>query len=94
MTISSIEDARLPGMPKGCDRKMHFFPALLVICSVVGPTLILREPPLSSDGKSNDFAEVDMRVPPVSIGLTCPADTAGWGKFFTNADRQKGRLPF
>ena len=54
-----------------------------MICSVVEPTLILRDPPLSSDGKSNDFAEVDMRSPPISIGLTCPTDTAGRGNFFS-----------
>ena len=75
--------SRLPGTREGRHRKVSFFPALLVICSVVEPTLMSRDLPLSSDAKSNDFAEVDMRIPPISIGLTCPTDTAGRGKFFS-----------
>ena len=55
-----------------------------MICSVVEPTLIARDPPLSLDGRSIDFPEADMRIPPISIGLTYPADTAGWGKFLVH----------
>ena len=65
-----------------------------MICSVVEPTLIARDPPLSLDGRSIDFPEADMRIPPISIGLTFHADTAGWGNVFCYGDRRKGRAPF
>ena len=65
------------------------FPALLVICSVVEPTLLKRAPPLSLYGKFNNFPEADMRYPPISIGLTYPADTAGWGKFLIHGVRME-----
>ena len=55
-----------------------------MICSVVEPTLLKRAPPLSPNGKLNNFPDADMRHPPISIGLTCPIDTAGWGKSFVH----------
>ena len=74
--------------------QVKLFPALLVICSVVEPTLKKRDLPLASDGKSKDLPDAEMRVPPISIGLTCPADTAGWGNVLCYDERREGRSSF
>ena len=74
--------------------QVGIFPALLVICSVVEPTLITRDLPLFMEGRSHDFPEVCKRVPPISIGLTCPADTAGWGNILCYDERREGRSSF
>ena len=80
--------------PGRISAQVGIFPALLVICSVVEPTLLKRDLPLFSDGKTKDFPEVVTRVPPISIGLTYPADTAGWGNLSCYDERRCRRSSF
>ena len=62
--------------------QVELFPALLVICSVVEPTLLKRDLPLSSKETSKDTSDADTRVPPISIGLIILQTRQGGELFF------------